>query len=101
MLNWDHGSWAATLAETFILRYADAQLNRTCNECRVGNFEVWDLNGSYSGIRNLKLAAGIKNLFDRAPPFSNQLNTFQIGYDSHYADPRGRTFYGRVTYSFK
>jgi iron complex outermembrane receptor protein len=100
-VNWDYGLWAATLAETFILGYTDAQLNAAGNERRVGNYEVWDVQGTYSGIRSLKIALGIKNLFDRAPPFSNQVDTFQIGYDPHYADPRGRTYYGRVTYSFK
>jgi len=33
--------------------------------------------------------------------FSNQTNTFQIGYDPSYYDARARLVYGTVTYAFK
>src|SRR5271169_2374894 len=47
------------------------------------------------------VALGVKNLMDRAPPFSNQPFTRQVGYDPAYADPRGRTFYMSLTLTFK
>ena len=59
------------------------------------------MQGRYTGFRNTTLVLGIKNLMDRAPPFTNQPDTFQVGYDPVYADPRGRMFYARVTYAFK
>jgi iron complex outermembrane recepter protein len=40
-------------------------------------------------------------LLDTAPPFSNQAYYFIAGYDPTYSDPRGRTFYASVTYSFR
>jgi iron complex outermembrane receptor protein len=43
----------------------------------------------------------VKNLFDRDPPFTNQNFTPQVGYDPAYADPRGRTFYARLSYTFQ
>lgn len=31
-------------------------------------FSTWDLNGSWSGVKNLVLRAGVKNLFNWKPP---------------------------------
>ena len=47
------------------------------------------------------LTLGIVNLFDRAPPFSNQSAAGQVMFDPGYADPRGRTFYARIALAFK
>ena len=41
------------------------------------------------------------DLFDRAPPFSNQSSFGQVMYDPRYADPRGRMLYAQVTLAFK
>jgi outer membrane receptor protein involved in Fe transport len=65
---------------------------------RVGSYSVWDVQAGYSGVRNLTVTFGIKNLFDRNPPFTN--SSFN-GYDPAYADPRGRTLYTRLGYAFK
>ncbi|MFN0183971.1 MAG: TonB-dependent receptor [Aquabacterium sp.] len=56
-----------------------------------------------SGIRNLRLTLGIRNLFDRDPPYTNSGGqvSFQAGYDPQYADPRGRFVYAGVRYTFK
>ena len=75
---------------------------RTCNgnPRRVGNYEVYDLQGRWTGVKNLTVTLGVKNLFDRAPPFTNQTFAFQNGYDPSYADPRGAFWYGNVGYKF-
>jgi iron complex outermembrane receptor protein len=65
---------------------------------RVGSYSVWDAQVGFSGVRNLKVTVGVKNLFDRDPPFSNG---GLHGYDPAYADPRGRTYYARLTYAFE
>lgn len=69
----------------------------------VGSYETYDLQGAYTGIKNLKLTLGIENVLDRDPPYTNAggQNFFQAGYDPGYADPRGRFYYGSVTYTFK
>ena len=46
-------------------------------------------------------ALGVKNLFDRDPPKSNQQSTFILGFDPSYYDPRGRFLYTTVSYTFK
>ncbi len=48
-----------------------------------------DINKTYS------VTAGIKNLFDKDPSFSNRIagGGNQVGYDGRYNSPLGRTFY--------
>jgi len=55
---------------------------------------------SFKPIPALKLLAGINNLFDTDPPFSNQEQNWQAGYNPISSGPLGRTFYGRITYDF-
>ena len=71
------------------------------NRRRVGSYELFDLTASYTPIKALKFRAGIKNVLDRNPPVSNQIYSFLASYDPNYTDPRGRAFFGSVSYSFK
>jgi iron complex outermembrane receptor protein len=98
---WDQGPWSATLAQTYQTSYTDQQTDIDGNTRTVGSMSIWDIQGSYSGFKNWKLALGVKNLFDRSPPASNQQSTFIVGFDPSYYDPRGRFVYGSVTYAFK
>ena len=105
-LGWDYGSWGATLGQTYQTGYQDANVDANgqplpVQSRMVSAYDVWDLQGRYTGIRNTTLVLGIKNLMDRAPPFSNQPFSLQVGYDPIYADPRGRVFYARLTFAFK
>jgi iron complex outermembrane recepter protein len=106
ILNWEYGPWGATIAQTFQSGYLDANIDRAGAPLAVpprsaGSYELWDLQGRYSGLASTAIAFGVKNLLDRAPPFSNQPFTRQVGYDPAYADPLGRTYYVRLTYAFK
>jgi iron complex outermembrane receptor protein len=97
-------AWDFLLAQSFQAGYHDLPSNITDTPRDVAPYEIFDAQAQYSGFRNLKLAFGVKNLFDRDPPYTNApayLNSFQWGYDPSYADPRGRYWYGRVTFSFK
>ena len=67
---------------------------------RVKAYSLWDLSGSYEFSKALRLRAGVQNLFDTSPPFSNQAYYFISGYDPSYTDPRGRFFYVSATYKF-
>lgn len=100
-VGWEQGPWTATLGQRFQSGYTDAKLNAAGEKRRVGTYALIDLQASYTGLRSTTLAFGIRNLFDRAPPFTNQINAFQVGYDPNYGDPRGRTFYARVSYAFQ
>jgi iron complex outermembrane receptor protein len=100
-MTWDQGPWSATLAQTFQGSYTDQGTDLDGNPRTVGSLSLWDLQGSYTGLRNVKLTLGVKNLFDRDPPKSNQASTFILGFDPSYYDPRGRFVYASVTYTFK
>ncbi|MEO5764054.1 MAG: TonB-dependent receptor, partial [Casimicrobiaceae bacterium] len=98
--NWDYGPWTATLGNTYQSGYIDVNTNLNDDLRRVSSLSLWDLQGSYTGFKGLKLSLGVKNVLDTNPPFSNQNNTFQSGYDPSYYDPRARFVYGRVEYAF-
>jgi iron complex outermembrane receptor protein len=49
----------------------------------------------------LTLRAGVKNLLDTPPPFSNQAYFYLSGYDPSYTDPRGRFYYLSASYRFQ
>jgi iron complex outermembrane recepter protein len=99
--NYDNGPWAATLTQTYYLGYRDQNPLPNGQPRRVGSYELWDLSGSWAVTKELKIRLGVKNLFDRNPPVSNQIYSFLAGYDPNYTDPRGRLFFGSVSYSFK
>ncbi len=56
--------------------------------------------GWSQGAKGFSATFGVRNLFDRDPPYSNQTDVFQANYDPRFADPTGRVFYGRLGYSF-
>ncbi|TWI65497.1 iron complex outermembrane receptor protein [Pseudoduganella lurida] len=99
-LTWRSGPWSATLAHNFKTRYADQNLVDPEFFNRVTSYSLVNLSGTYTGFSNIALTAGVKNLFDRDPPFSNQGTVFQKGYDPRYTDPIGRALYLRGTYTF-
>jgi iron complex outermembrane receptor protein len=66
----------------------------------VGAYTLTNLSTTYTGIKNLSLTAGIKNLFDVEPPFTLQSTTFQKGYDPRYTDAIGRSLFLRGSYQF-
>ncbi len=100
-VGWDYGAWNVTLANSYQSSYIDWQTDFDGNERRVGSMSLWDLQGSYAGFKNTTLTVGVKNLFDTNPPVTNQQNTFQLGFDPSYYDPRARFLYGSVRYAFK
>lgn len=95
--SWNLGPWRASLTNRFQTGYRDYDPD---THERVSSYSVWDLSGGYTWKKNLDLDVGLKNLFDRDPPFSNQSYTFQTGYDPRYTDPLGRTLFTRLTYRF-
>jgi iron complex outermembrane receptor protein len=69
----------------------------------VGTYETFDAQVQYTGVKNLSLSLGARNLFNRNPPYTNAggQTSFQSGYDPQYADPRGRFVYVTATYAFR
>lgn len=97
---WTQGPWAVTLAQNFYKGYRDGD-DLNGNPHRVPDQALYDLQVGYTGIRNLKLALGVRNLFDKDPPiYIPTSNQFQAGYDISLYDPRSRFVYLSAAYKF-
>ena len=118
-LKWKHtanvsfkkGDWSTTLYNVYRAGYTDQVLPGVANglvvpsnyKPKVAAYSIFHASASYSGIKNLTLTAGVKNIFDQDPPFA-------ITYDSNtgagssweprVADPRGRSFTLTANYKF-
>lgn len=99
-LDWERGDYAATLSNSYLSGYGDQQVVGKADR-RVTAYSLWNLSGAWDATKNLTLRAGVQNLFDAAPPFSQQAYFFISGYDPSYTDPRGRFFYLSGTYKFR
>jgi len=69
-------------------------------ERQVGSYTTWDLFGSWKPSKPLTVTFGVRNLFDRKPPTSQQTSTFQVGYDPRFTDITLRSYYLRANYRF-
>ena len=98
-LNWRLGAWGATVSHAFKSGYTDQNSVEQQYRHEVPSYSLINLSGSYAR-QGWLLTAGVKNLFDREPPFSNQGTLFQKGYDPRYTDPVGRAWYLRGSYAF-
>ena len=100
-LSWDSGPWSATFAQTYQTSYVDWQPDGSGNARRASSMSLFDLQGQYTGFKNLTLTLGCKNIFDTNPPQTNQIAMFQAGFDAEYYDARARFAYFSVRYGFK
>lgn len=97
---WTQGNWATSFTQNYSDKYrVGNDLND--NKVFIGAQSIYDLNVTYSGIKNATFALGVKNVLDTQPgtfvPVSNQ---FQAGYDIAQYDPRGRFVYISGKYKF-
>ncbi|MES2898096.1 MAG: TonB-dependent receptor [Pseudomonadota bacterium] len=104
---YDRGPLSATLSNQYSSSYTDH--NTTYEPIsgaalparRVSAYSLWDLTGSYAISKQVKVRVGVLNLLDTDPPYSNQAYYFLAGYDPTYTDPRGRSAFASVNYSFR
>ena len=106
-LDWEQGAWGASLGNSYYSGYDDQNSainvdNGTVVAAnKVKAYSLWDMSASYQANADLTLRAGIQNIRNTAPPFSNQAYHFISGYDPSYTDPRGRFMYMSVQYKLK
>jgi iron complex outermembrane receptor protein len=94
-------SWSASITQNFQKHYHDVASNFSGVERDVGSYETYDVQASYLGLKSFKLSGGVKNLFNKDPPYANYAgvaNNFVGGYDLSYGDPRGAFLYLNATY---
>ena len=108
ILRWKHNltagytanTWSATMTQRYYKGYEDGN-DLDGNRHFVKGQALYDLVASYTGIKNLRLTVGVRNLFDKDPPlFINNGSQFQSGYDVYQYDPRGRFAYVSGSYKF-
>jgi iron complex outermembrane receptor protein len=106
--DYQRGPWGVTLENTYVAGWTESAALVEANIGPFQPYEVketvrWNLSGAYRGIKNLTVRAGIRNLLDKEPPFtaSSSYGSHAAGYAASFADPRGRFFYGVVSYQFK
>ncbi|MBI5257425.1 MAG: TonB-dependent receptor [Burkholderiales bacterium] len=101
--SWARGPWDLTLVQNFQKGYIDLPSTVSGETPRVGSYQTLDLQVAYTGWKNLRVMAGVRNLLDRDPPYTNSGGqvSFQSGYDPQYADPRGRFLYAGLRYIFE
>ena len=100
------GPWAFSTLVRTVAGFYDSDEPSTINSStrRVASHTEVDIQTGYTGIKSLQVVLGIKNLFDRQPPFSRTNATSnaytQMGFAELYNN-RGRFFYGTVMYKFR
>ena len=68
---------------------------------QVPSYTTFDWQARFAFDKQTTVRAGIKNLFDRAPPLSLRASSgHQVGFDPRYADPMMRSFYITGNYKF-
>jgi len=99
-INWNLEPFSVGFAGHYKTGYIDEDPDANGNPRKVSAYATFDLFGTYAMPKGFSVTLGLRNIFDRDPPFSNQTTVFQAGYDPRFTDPTGRTFYARGTYSF-
>ena len=99
-LGYGYGGWQGTVIQNYYRGYRTGN-DLDGNPHFVGSQATYDLQVSWTGIKNLNIAVGVKNFTNEDPPlFIPASNQFQTGYDVTMYDPRGRFVYGSVSYKF-
>ena len=103
---WAWGPWSAALWNRYQSGYFDqnpaSSVQPAFRQNTVGSWSVWNLSGTWTGYKGLTLQAGVLNLLNNDPPYSNQTNRFQArAYDDRFANPLGRTWTLAAKYEFK
>jgi iron complex outermembrane recepter protein len=105
------GDWSGQLTQVYRGGYAgyvppgvaNNTVLPTAWDPLVKSYTLWHATFSYTGVKNLTVNFGIKNLLDTDPPFANSYDTNTgsgSSWESRVADPRGRSFLVGMEYKF-
>jgi iron complex outermembrane receptor protein len=109
-VGYTRGNWSHNLSQIHRDGYLDEPPISVANGSfipadwrpRVDGYTTYSYSVTWTGIQNLKLGLGIKNLLDQDPPFTAHMNDFAAGaaWEPRIADPRGRAYTLLVEYRF-
>ena len=101
-LGWQMNAWTGNLFYRYSSGYKDSNnVPAPYNQNRVGAYGAFDLSVGWQGVKGLTVRAGVLNLLDSDPSFSNQTARFQArAYDDRFSNPLGRTWTLGARYEF-
>lgn len=109
-VSYAHGDWSHNLSQIYRDGYNDELPISVRNGSyipanwnpKVSSYTVYNYSMTYTGISNLKMTFGIKNLFDKDPSFTAHQNDYAAGagWETRIADPRGRAYTLGLEYNF-
>jgi iron complex outermembrane recepter protein len=104
------GNWTHTLTQIHRDGYFDEPPPSVANGSfiptqwnpRVDGYTIYNYALTWTGLDKMKIAFGIKNLFNEDPPFTVHQNDYAAGagWEPRIADPRGRAYTLLLEYSF-
>jgi iron complex outermembrane receptor protein len=100
-LDMANGPWQGTIEQTYVSGWVEAFAAGGTHDIP----STSRINGQvrFLGFKHLALKVGVRNLMDRLPPYTDvsSYGSHAAGWANSVADPRGRFWWGSVTYSFK
>jgi len=106
-LSWRNDDWNFTLTQIYRSGYRNFALPgsaaRPEYNPRVNPYMIYNFSVSYTGLPHTRLTAGVRNVFDRDPPFAITYDSNLGGggaWEPRVADPRGRSFTLAAEFTF-
>ncbi|MDK6078394.1 TonB-dependent receptor domain-containing protein [Massilia varians] len=104
-VNWNYGPFFAQLTQQYSSTYEDTNALPTQQPGQpfynvIAPYRVYNLSTSWKVNKQLKIGAGVNNLFDEEPPLSNQRLSSRVVFAQNIAKPIGRAFTLRADYTF-
>jgi iron complex outermembrane recepter protein len=110
-VTYNEGSWTGSFSQNFRKGYTNQELPGVTSgvvsppnlQKKVDDYITYNAAVTYSGIKNLTITGGIKNLFNTDPPFAITYDSSTgsgSSWEPRVADPRGRSFTLLLDYKF-
>jgi iron complex outermembrane receptor protein len=100
-LDLERGPWLFTVENTYTRGWTEAFAAGGTHW--IDSVSRWNLGLKFTGLRNIALKLGVKNVADKLPPYTDVSSngSHAAGFPNAVASPLGRYWYGVATYSFK
>ncbi len=105
-VGWQLSAWTANIIYRYQSGYFDANsvagIPAPYNRNTVGAYGTFDLAVGWQGVKGLTILAGVLNVLDTEPSYTNQASRFQArAYDDRFVNPLGRTWTLGAKYAFE
>jgi iron complex outermembrane receptor protein len=99
--DFENGPWLVTLENTWTVGWTEAYAGGGTHG--IPDISRVNMALRWSGIRNLAIKLGVRNVEDKLPPYTDisSNGSHAAGYPNAQASPLGRFWYTSISYSFK